>query len=196
MAMHLSRRGFCALALAATLPTGPVAAAPIRYRLDPARSSVGFGVDLAGTRITGTMPVQAADLALDFDAIGNSQVAVTLDAARAQMGLALATDAMRGPDLLDTGRHPVISFRSTIVRPGDIPARASVSGDVTIRGVTAPVTLATVLTQDRATLGQDNPELVFILQGSVNRELFGITAYKGIVGPMVALDIRASIRRG
>ena len=195
MSPPISRRGFCALGLAAALPAR-LAAAPIRYVLDTSRSTVGFGVDLAGQTFTGSMPVASADLALDFATLRNSRIAVTLDAARARMGFALATDAMRGPDLLDTARHPVIAFRSTAVQPTDDPARATVSGDVTIRGITGPVTVAAVLTQDRATLGQDNPELVFILQGRVNREMFRITAYKGLVGPMVSLDIRASIRRG
>jgi len=69
-------------------------------------------------------------------------------------------------------------------------------GNVTIRGVTRPVTLTTILTQDRATLGQENPELTLNLKGTVDRTDFGMTAYNGLVGPQVTLDIRASIKRG
>jgi len=71
-----------------------------------------------------------------------------------------------------------------------------VDGNVTIRGVTRPVTLTTILTQDRATLGQENPELTLNLKGTVDRTDFGMTAYNGLVGPQVTLDIRASIKRG
>lgn len=194
--MSLSRRRLFALTAASIMvPALPAVAAPITYRLDASRSHVGFGVDLNGDTLTGSMPVRGADVQLDFNQIGNSQVSVTLDAANTRMGVFFATDAVRGPDLLDIARHPNITFRSTSVRQGPTEAEAIIEGNVTIKGMSAPVSLRTLLTQDRATLGQDNPELVFILKGSVDRNAFGITAYKGLVGPLVSLDIRASITR-
>jgi polyisoprenoid-binding protein YceI len=192
----MTRRRALALGAAALCtPAIPALAAPIAYRLNASRSNVGFGVQLSGDTLTGSMPVRSADMALDFNQVVNSRVSVTLDAANTSMGVFFATDAVRSADLLDTARHPTITFRSTAVRQGSSAAEALVSGNVTIKGVTAPVTLTTLLTQDRATLGQDNPELVMVLRGSVNRETFGITAYKALVGPRVDLDIRAAIQR-
>ncbi len=196
--MHpmMTRRHALAFGTAALCaPALPAFAAPIAYRLDAKRSHVGFGVQLSGDTLTGSMPVRSAELSLDFEQVANSRVSVTLDAANTRMGVFFATDALRSADLLDTAKYPNITFRSTSVRQGPTAAEAIVSGNVTIKDVTAPVTLTTVLTQDRATVGQTNPELVMVLRGSVDRETFGITAYRALVGPRVDLDIRAAVRR-
>ena len=199
MTLLLSRRSALRLAAASAVTLAAPAslmAAPISYRLNPGRSRVGFGVKLGGDTLTGQMPVSNADLSLDFDNIGSSRVSVTLNAAATKMGVFFATEAVLAPGLLDTARHPRIQFQSTRVRQGPSPAEAIVDGNVTIRGVTRPVTLTTILTQDRATLGQENPELTLNLKGTVDRTDFGMTAYNGLVGPQVTLDIRASIKRG
>jgi polyisoprenoid-binding protein YceI len=44
-----------------------------------------------------------------------------------------------GPEFFDAERHPEVSFRSTAVRLAD-DGRAEVEGELTIRGVTRPVT--------------------------------------------------------
>jgi polyisoprenoid-binding protein YceI len=44
-----------------------------------------------------------------------------------------------GPEFFDAERHPEVGFRSTAVRLAD-DGRAEVDGDLTIRGVTRPVT--------------------------------------------------------
>ena len=46
---------------------------------------------------------------------------------------------MLGPDFVDAERHPEITFRSTAVRLAD-DGGAEVDGELTIRGVTRPVT--------------------------------------------------------
>ena len=44
-----------------------------------------------------------------------------------------------GPDFFDAERHPEIVFRSTEVRLSD-DGRAEVEGELTIRGITRPIT--------------------------------------------------------
>ena len=198
MSRSMSRRTvlslFSATAVSAAMPTVALAA-PLAYQLNAGRSNVGFGVSLGNDTLTGSMPVRSADLSLDFNDITKSRVNVTLNAAGTKMGVFFATDAILSPDLLDVSRHPTIQFRSTSVRQGATPSEAVVTGNLTVRGVTRPVTLRTQLTQDRSTVGQSNPELTLILRGALNREDFDMSAYKGLVGPTVQLDIRASITR-
>ncbi len=196
MSSLLSRRRMLGLTATSLLfPALSAHAALIPYQLMSSQSSVGFGVDLGNDRLVGSMPVRAADLALDFNDVSRSKVAVSIDAASVRMGVFFATDAVRSADLLDVARHPTISFRSRTIRAGASAAEAVVQGDVTIKGVTAPVTLNTVLTQERSTVGQDNPPLTLNLSGAVNRLDFGLTAFQQFVGPRVTLDIRAQIRR-
>ena len=186
---------FFAASSLSTLVPAQLSAAPLVYRLNAGRSNVGFGVSLGNDTLTGSMPVRGADLSLDFNNIRNSRVNVTLNAAATKMGVFFATEAVLSSDLLDVGRFPTIQFQSTSVRQGATPSEAIVDGNVTVRGITRPVTLRTQLTQDRSTVGQDNPELTLILRGALNRDDFGMSAYRGLVGPTVQLDIRASITR-
>ncbi|HLH24986.1 MAG TPA: YceI family protein [Chloroflexota bacterium] len=66
-------------------------------------------------------------------------VAATIDAASIDSGLARRDDVLRGPDYLDAERYPTLTFQSARVeRQGD---RYRVAGDLTIHGVTRPITL-------------------------------------------------------
>jgi polyisoprenoid-binding protein YceI len=48
---------------------------------------------------------------------------------------------MRSSDFFDLENHPTISFKSTAVRPGEGENDWKVDGDLTVRGVTRPVTV-------------------------------------------------------
>lgn len=183
-----------ALALILTA-TPPLAAAPAHYLLEPEKSVVAFETDFGGgaARITGKMPVLAADLTIDFDRVAASHVAVTLDAAHADTSNPLATEAMMGAKVLDTAEFPQITFESTAVRAaGD---GASVTGNLTIRGVTRPVTLDARIYRQKGTAEGDRSSLSILLTGTVSRSAFGASGFPDMVGDDVRLKILARIRR-
>lgn len=67
-------------------------------------------------------------------------VEVTIDATSVNTGLALFNTHIQGEDFFDTAKYPNISFKSTKVRfVGGKPV--AVEGNLTIKGVTRPVTL-------------------------------------------------------
>ena len=67
-------------------------------------------------------------------------VDVTIDATSVNTGLALFNGHIQGADFFDTAKYPVITFKSTAVKfDGDKPV--AVDGNLTIKGVTKPVTL-------------------------------------------------------
>jgi polyisoprenoid-binding protein YceI len=53
----------------------------------------------------------------------------------------VARHHLRSGDFFGVEDHPAISFRSTAVRPGQGETQWQVDGDLTIRGVTRPVTV-------------------------------------------------------
>jgi len=175
------------ICLAASLAT----AAPLPYRLDTTRSTVAFTYDLQGRTTEGRMPVKSADIRIDLHEIGRSTVSVTLDARRARAGFIFATRAMKGPDILDTARHPEIRFRSTRIR-GSLSA-ATVTGDLTLRGITRPVTLAAGLYRQRGTAPDDLDQLTVLMTGRISRSAFGATGFAGMVGDAISLRIIARI---
>ena len=108
------------------------------YRAQPTPSSIAFAVRHSGVfSYRGSLSEVAATLRGDGDAL-------TLEgSARVDSISVVDPPAMRasvlGPEFFDAERHPEITFRSTAVRlDGD--HRAEVDGELTIRGVTRPVT--------------------------------------------------------
>ena len=172
---------------------GPALSAPARYVLEPAASSVGFETDFGPDRITGRMPVTRADLTLDFEQVANSTVAVTIDVRNAEASFPFAAQAMKGPKVLDAQAFPEITFASTSVRKaGD---GATVEGNVTIRGVTRPMTLAAQIWRQADSEAGDLSRLTVRLVGQVTRSAFGATGWSDMVGDEVRLDILARIAR-
>lgn len=181
------------IALVLTLAASLSMAAPQAYRLDTARSSVGFTYAIEGSAAQGTMPVKSADVTLDLDNLSQSRVHVTLDAESARAGFILATQAMKDAKVLHTRRFPEIIFRSTTIT-GDLSG-ATVTGDLTLRGVTRPVTLTVGLYRQRGTEPLDRRNLVVLLTGEISRAAFGATGYAGMVDDTIGLRILARITR-
>lgn len=181
------------LAVAGLPLAGPADAAPVRYSLDAARSTVRFEADFGPDRITGEMPVGAADLTLDFADVTRSRVAVRLDVTRAEASFPFAAQAMKGPKVLDARSYPDIRFRSTSVRrSGD---GVTIAGDITIRGVTRPVTLDAAIWRQQGTAPGDLSHLTLRLTGRLLRSAFGATGWSDMVGDEVRIDILARIDR-
>lgn len=183
--------------LAALLAAPAAQAAPRRYVLEAAAARVGFSFVLNGTPVKGEMPVSRADLRIDTADLAASSVDVALDAAGARTGLVFATQAMKGPDVLDTAQHPQVRFVSRRIRlgaGGRISDGATITGDLTLRGVTRQVTLAAALYRLPGSAPQDLEVLDVRLSGQISRASFGAGGYPGLVADPVTLDIRARIR--
>lgn len=185
-------RLYAALLAAAVAPVAATAA-PVPYDLQADRSTVGFETDFGPDHITGAMPVKSARLILDFDQVKNCVIDVSLDAAHADASFPFAAQAMKGPKVLDARAYPEMVFRSSaITRNGD---GARVAGDLTIRGVTRPVTLDATIFRQQGTEAGDLSRLTVRLTGKLNRSDFGATGWSDMVGDEVRLIITARIER-
>lgn len=108
------------------------------FRADPVHSSFGFAVTHSGVyRYRGSLSDVAATLRADGDA-------TTLEGTARVESISIVEPPefranVLGPDFFDVERHPEVTFRSTDVRLAD-DGRAEVDGELTIRGVTRPVT--------------------------------------------------------
>lgn len=166
-------------------------AAPQKYRLNNDRSTVEFIFTVDGARQRGKMPVAAADMQIDLGSIADSRVSVTLKASALRTGIIFATQALKAPNMLDTKQHPTITFRSTSIR--GTPGAATVTGDLTVRGVTRPVTLQAGLYRQQGSDAQDRDHLTILLTGAISRAAFGLVGYDGIVDDQIGLRILAEI---
>ncbi len=179
-----------ALIVALTLAP-PVSAATIAYRLDAAASTVAFETDFGPDIITGSIPLEQADLRLDFDNVKNCTVDVALDVTGAKASFPFAAQALKGPKVLDAKDHPRMTFESTSVKPAG--EAADVTGNLTIRGVTKRVTLKAKIFRPQGSAANDFSHLTVQLSGRVNRSDFGATGWSDMVGDEVRIIITARI---
>jgi polyisoprenoid-binding protein YceI len=94
-----------------------------------------FGYSTQQSRFNNTK----AKITLDRAAKTGS-VEATIDAKSVDTGSKLFDQHIQGENFLDTAKFPTISYKSTKVNfNGDVPA--SVEGNLTVKGVTKPVTL-------------------------------------------------------
>lgn len=168
-------------------------AEPRVYVLDTEDSTVAFAWDFGQDEIKGSMPVVRADLSLDFSDVSQSAVSVTVDVTQAKAGFPFASQAMKGPKVLDAKSYPTIQFDSVAVRPTE--KGAMVSGNITVRGVTRPLDLQAEFYRQRGTKPTDLSELAILLTGSLNRSDFGADGWANLAGDEVRLRILAYIKQ-
>jgi polyisoprenoid-binding protein YceI len=166
------------------------------WKIDPAHSSVGFGVKhLMVSTTRGRFHAFDATLVLDDADLGLSRLEAEIEVASIDTGAKDRDAHLRSADFFDAENHPRMTFRSTQVeRLGR--DRARVRGDLTIRGVTRAVELH--VTRD----GQlkdpwGNHRAAFTASTSIDRRDYGLTwnqvleAGGFLVGDKVKIEIQA-----
>jgi polyisoprenoid-binding protein YceI len=115
-------------------------AAPETYVIDNSQTSSLFSYRTLGVSTqTHRFEKISGKVVLDYAAKTGS-ADVTIDATSVNTGHVLLDKQIQAADFFDTANHPAITFKSTkMTLDGDQP---SLSGDLTIKGVTKPVTLA------------------------------------------------------
>ncbi|MEO0358748.1 MAG: YceI family protein [Pseudomonadota bacterium] len=176
-----------------SLWAGVLSAQPVNYSVDLSKSTVDFIYSFQGNPIRGSLPLRTSTVAIDVNNIRNSTVTAVHDVNRATGGFIFATQILRGSDMLDGANHPTVTFRSTGFQ-GDIP-RGTMTGNLTMRGVTRPVTLSAELFRQPGTDPSDLTRLAIELKGTLDRRDYGMTAYPGFVDPEIDIRIMSWITR-
>lgn len=115
-------------------------ATPSTYNIDNSHTYPHFTYSHLGYSIqTHKFDKTSGKVVMDFDAKTGS-ADVTIDATSVNTGFALFNEHLQGPDYFDTAKYPTITFKSNnMTFKGNTPV--SLSGDLTVKGVTRPVTL-------------------------------------------------------
>jgi polyisoprenoid-binding protein YceI len=163
-------------------------AAPPTWTIDPNHSAAQFAVrHLAVSTVRGEFGNIRGTIVFDDADPSKTTIEATIDAATVNTRVAGRDADLRGPGFFDVANHPQITFRSTSVEPAG-PNAFAVTGDLTIRGVTKPVTLrveATAPVKDPKGNARRGAEATTTL----SRKAFGVSADPGIVGDEVKVTI-------
>jgi polyisoprenoid-binding protein YceI len=114
------------------------------YVLDTVHTRIGFATRAMVTRVRGQFDEFEGSAYLDGDDPSRSTVQLTIQAASVQTRNQQRDDHLRS-HFLDSSNYPVITFTSTRVEQAG-ETTFTVTGDLTIRGVTKPVTVGFELT--------------------------------------------------
>lgn len=168
---------FKALTLAAALLfAAPGAALAAPYVLDKSHAHVTFEVGHLGfSTVHGQFRSFDANIDFDPENVEATRVTFTIDAASVDTFWEARDQHIRGKDFLDVANHPEITFVTTSVAPTGSDT-ADVTGDLTIRGVTQPVTLQARLNKMGPSPFNPNQIIAgFTVTGQIDRTAFGVS---------------------
>ncbi|MBC1371716.1 polyisoprenoid-binding protein [Listeria booriae] len=111
-----------------------------KWNVDPAHSSIEFQVKhMMVSKVKGAFKNFSADLTLDPEDLTTANLSFTVDAASIDTRQEQRDGHLKSPDFFDVEKYPSITFQSTnIVADGSNEYK--VTGDLTIRTITKPIT--------------------------------------------------------
>jgi polyisoprenoid-binding protein YceI len=183
-----------ACALAFNAPTTALDGVPSgTYVIDPTHTSINFGISHLGfSTYQGRFNTVSGNLEFDAKNPEKSSISVTVDAASIDTNHAELEGKLKGADWFDTAQFPTATFTSTKVEKLT-DTTGKLTGDLTLHGVTKPVTLDVTFYGAGTNPFANVPQLGFSAKGSIKRSTFGITQYIPMVGDDVSLAIESEL---
>lgn len=167
---------------------GTTFAAPETYTIDSSHTFPRFSYSHFGySKQLSRFDKTTGTIVIDREAKTGS-VDVTIDTKSVDTGYALFNEHIQGEDFLDTAKYPTATFKSTKVHfKGSKPV--SVDGELTLKGVTKPVTLKidSFLQMPHPMVKKDG--LGANATAKIKRSDFNMGKYAPHVGDDVTLDI-------
>ena len=176
------------LALAA-----PALAAAETYNFDKAHTNVGFQVRHIFTMVSGRFTDYAGAIQVDRAKPESSSVEFTIQATSIDTNEPRRDQHLRSADFFDVANFPTITFKSSSVKPNGKDGFL-VTGDLTMRGVTKPVTLpVTLLGEGKDPMGNEKMGLETAV--TLNRKDFGLVWNRALEtgGMLVGDEVKVQI---
>src|SRR3954470_20377776 len=161
-------------------------AAPATYKVDPAHSFVIFRIKHMDVgHVYGRFNEPSGSVTIDDADLAKSTFSLELQTAKVDTGIQKRDEHLKSPDFFNAKQFPTIKFASTAVKKTD--KGYEVTGDLTIHGVTKPITLNIEQTGQ----GAMGPRQILGFETTVDlkRSDFGM---KNMLGP-AADDVRLII---
>jgi polyisoprenoid-binding protein YceI len=128
------------LALLAAIFASSTAFAAEIYKIEPNHTYPSFEADHFGGLSNWRGKFDKSDGTIVLDrAAKTGTVDIVIDATSLDFGHAKMNEHAKGPDMFDVAKYPNATYKGKLVFKGDVPA--SVDGELTLHGVTKPVTL-------------------------------------------------------
>ncbi len=163
------------------------------WSIDPAHTEAGFSVKhLVIATVKGAFTKTSGKVLLDEKDFTHSSVEATIDVASVDTRVQKRDDDLRSPHFFDAAKYPTITFKSSKVEKAG--AGLKVTGDLTMKGVTRPVTLEVAGPTPEIKDPWGNTRRGFSARTRLNRKDFGLT-YGAMIeaGPVVGDEVDVEI---
>lgn len=164
---------------------------PGRYDIDPDHTSITFDIDhFKYSRFTMRFDRKQGQLDWNEGGLDRSSATITIDAASIDTNVPLLDKMVKSESMLDVSRYPELRFVTTYFeRTGE--SRGTLSGDLTIHGVTQPVTLDVTFNGFAPDPLTKKDTLGFSADGHFSRAKFGLATWYPAVGDDVHVRVQA-----
>lgn len=192
----MSNKFLTMMATAAVLVLSPLSAhAADTYKFDPNHTSVIWSASHFGhSNPHGIFSNIEGTLVIDEAAPENSKVDVTVPVDKIATGIAKFDDHLKGKDFFNVAEFATATFVSTKVeKTGDKTAK--VTGDLTLLGVTKPLTLDVTLNQKAPNPMNKKETVGFSGTGVIKRSEYGIKYALPNVSDDVKIQIEAEANK-
>ncbi|MGC2224036.1 MAG: YceI family protein [Methylocella sp.] len=176
----------CALLGLVLIAATVAAEARSSWKIDPSQTHVRFWVDAIGwPRTAGEFKSFEGRIDIDFDRPSRSRVDFRVAAKSVDVNSATMDDYLRSEVFFNVARFPDMRFVSTSVEKRD-EHLARVTGDLTMLGVTRPISLDVEVARR---LAATNQRLGFKATGTINRLDFGMNSGYPLIGDAIHLTV-------
>jgi polyisoprenoid-binding protein YceI len=143
------------------------------WQFDPTHTRIEFAAKhMLVAKVRGAFESYDLEAEIDETDLSKSSATISIDVASVNSGVADRDAHLRSADFFEVDTYPTLTFTSTAIRPLGADAY-DVVGDLTIHGVTKPVTLAaSFLGTAKDPWG--NEKFVFEAEVTLNRKDFGL----------------------
>lgn len=194
MPIDLRRRSFITGAAVLAAPW-PAHALSDQLTIGSRHGTIDFAIgDSRVFRTSGGFKKWQGKVRVDDSDVPRSSVQVIVDTKSVEMLDPQQTAMLRDADFFDVDQFPQMLFKSTrIDRTGD--TNLKVIGDLTLRGITRPMTLDVSVTDRKPDAPAGKRYALFKAEGSLKRSEYGMTKFIDVVGDNVDISIHTDAWR-
>ena len=165
-----------------------IAEAQTTFEIDPVHSSFIFRIQHLGVSFAyGRFNVSSGSFVLDAADPAKNRVEIEVKTESIDTANDARDKHLKSPEFFDTAKYPVMTFKSASFKKVD-DTHFEVAGDLTIHGVTRPVTTTAELAgQGKGMKGETRAGLEAVF--TIDRQDFGMDAMVGPIGAEVRITV-------
>lgn len=174
--MRIGTRGVWTLATVLAMGVGTMTAQAHDWAIDKSHSEADFAIKHMGiSTVHGSFRGVTGNVRFEAGNPKSWAVDAVIDVSTVDTGVAPRDADLKSPKFFDVAKYPTMTFKSTGVK-ADSSSGYLVTGDLTLHGVTKPVTL-TLESPGAEQVGMDGKSVHrgFMATTTINRKDFGLT---------------------